>query len=51
MSYKNGIALETKTSKKLRNEIDRWKNQQKARKCTDFSDMSYWEIKTTNTAL
>ncbi|MEB3345973.1 hypothetical protein U6A24_10905 [Aquimarina gracilis] len=51
MSYKNGISSDSKKSKELRKEINYWKLKTNQRKCKEFSQMSYWEMITTNTAL
>ena len=51
MSYKNGISSDSQKGKELRKEIDYWKNKTNQRKCKEFSQMSYWEMITTNTAL
>lgn len=41
----------TKDSKKVKNEIDYWKRERESRKCTEFSEMSYWEVVSTSNAL
>ncbi|MGY3792038.1 hypothetical protein [Aquimarina litoralis] len=41
----------TENSKKIKTAIDYWKKQNEKRKCTDFSEMSYWEVVSTNSAL
>ncbi len=51
MPQKNGIPGKNKDSQEIRNEIKYWKLQNKMRKCSDFSDMSYWEVMSTNSAL
>ncbi len=51
MPQKNGIPGETKDSQTIRKEIKYWKLQSKERKCSDFSEMSYWEVMSTNSAL
>ncbi|GGX06536.1 hypothetical protein [Aquimarina muelleri] len=51
MSQKNGVSGEKKDSQIIRKEINYWKAQSKKRKCSDFSEMSYWEVMSTNSAL
>ncbi|MBQ0736242.1 hypothetical protein [Aquimarina celericrescens] len=51
MQIKNGIPGEKQDSHKIRKEITYWKAQSKERKCSDFSEMSYWEVMCTNSAL
>ena len=51
MSITNGILSTSKESKKVRKEIDHWKKLRNSRKCTEFSEMSYWEVVSVNTAL
>lgn len=51
MSSKNGISSTSRNAKNLRNEINYWKKQKNNRKCTNYAEMSYWEILSTNTAL
>ncbi len=51
MSQKNGIPGNKKDSNTVRDEISYWKMQNNERKCTKFSEMSYWEIVSANSAL
>ncbi|WP_226294291.1 hypothetical protein [Aquimarina algicola] len=51
MPPKNGIPGKSQDSQEIRNEINYWKQQNIQRKCSDFSDMAYWEVMCTNNAL
>ncbi len=51
MSQENGIPGKSKDSNKVRKEISYWANQRNTRKCTEFSEMSYWEVVSTSNAL
>lgn len=50
MPNKNGIPGETKDSQAIRKEINYWKMHNRKNRCSDFSEMSYWEVMCTNTA-
>lgn len=45
------ILKNIENSKKIKTAIDYWKKQNEKRKCTDFLEMSYWEVVSTNSAL
>lgn len=51
MPNKNETSQTNKNSRQLKTEISYWKTQNEKRKCTNYSEMSYWEILSTNTAL
>ncbi|GGX29291.1 hypothetical protein [Aquimarina muelleri] len=51
MIQKAGIPGVNNDSGRVRKEISYWESQNKKRKCTEFSEMSYWEVVSNSNAL
>lgn len=51
MPKNNRITDRTECSDFIEKEINYWKKNITRRKCTEFSQMSYWEVVSTSNAL
>ncbi len=46
-----GLSTDSQDAQKVKKELKTWEKEHSKRKCTKFSDMSYWKMASTCTAL
>lgn len=47
----NGKSIVAKKNSRVPEAIDEWRKVQKSRQCEDYSDMNYWQVVSTCSAL